>query len=126
MNRRKSALWVISVALFLLMLTACSAPASDNPKFPTGKFMDTSNQYVGYIFKEDNTWQYLDYGSIGAEGTYKVKGNQWINEGDEDCPFPGTYEWSFDGTNLKFKLVGEDKCDPRREATDGQTFVLTK
>ena len=73
-----------------------------------------------------NSWAYLDTGTIGAEGTYKVKDNLWIEQGTEECPFTGTYEWSFDGTNLSFKLVGEDACDPRKAATDGVTYVLEK
>ena len=122
----KSLLTVLTLLVTAsLLLAACSASGPDDPQFPTGKFVDASDQYVGYTFKDGKTWQYFTYGEIGAEGTFKVKGSQWINNGDEECPFPATYEWSFDGTNLTFKLVGEDQCDPRRESTDGKTFVLT-
>lgn len=121
-------LYSIFIGLFLIALTiaGCNAGSSAKSDFPTGKFMSASNQYVGYVFNQDNTWTYLDWGEIGAQGTYSVKGNQWIEEGTEECPYPGTYNWSFDGTNLAFKLVDEDKCEPRRQATDGQIFVITK
>jgi len=120
-------LLVASVVLTSLILSACGSASPSDVGFPTGKFVDAENDLVGYYFHEDMTWEYFSYGSIGAEGKYQLKNNQWIEEGTEgECPFPGTYEWTFDGTNLKFKLVGEDKCDPRRESTNGRTFVLTK
>lgn len=112
--------------VLMLVLTACGSASPSEVGFPTGKFMSASSKYQGYRFNPDKTWQYLDYGMIGAEGTYRLKGNQWIENGTEECPFPGTYEWSFDGIRLTFKLVGEDKCEPRREATDGQIFVLSQ
>ena len=62
--------------------------------------------------------------SYGAEGTYKIDGNLWIEQGTEECPFPGTYEWTFDGSRLSFKLVGDDACDPRRQNTDGMVYTL--
>ncbi len=113
------------LVLSMLVLSACGA-SSDAGKFPTGKFVSASDSHVGYYFNEDKTWSYFTYGEVGAEGKYTVKGNQWTEKGTEECPFPGTYEWTFDGTSLSFKLVGEDQCDPRREATDGQTFTLVK
>jgi hypothetical protein len=117
---------VVGLAVFSLVLAACGSSSSGGGNFPVGKFVSTSDSHVGYYFNEDKTWSYFTYGEVGAQGKYSVKGNQWIEKGTEECPFPGTYEWSFDGTNLTFKLVGEDKCDPRREATDRQTFTLVK
>lgn len=107
-------------------ITACSTPSSGASAFPNGKFVDAKNKYAGYYFNENMTMSYFIYGETGAQGKYSVKSNIWTEEGTDECPFPGTYKWTFDGTNLTFKLVGEDKCDPRREATDGQTFVLAK
>jgi hypothetical protein len=126
MKNNKLAFLLTGILLIVFTLSACSSGASEKSAFPTGKFMSSADKFNGYVFNEDKSWAYLDVGMIGAEGTYQVKGNQWIEKGTEDCPFPGTYEWSFDGTNLSFKLVGEDACEPRKAATDGQTFVLTK
>lgn len=116
----------MGLVLFALVLAGCGSSSSDKAKFPTGKFVSVSNPLEGYYFNADNTWSYFTFGEIGAEGKYSVKGNQWTEKGTEECPFPATYEWTFDGTNLSFKLVGEDKCDPRRVSTDGQTFELVK
>jgi len=117
---------LISLLLVTLSVSACTAGSSAKSDFPTGKFTSASDKFIRYEFNEDNTWAYVDAGMISADGSYDVKGNQWIENGTEECPFPGTYEWSFDGTNLSFKLVGEDKCEARKAATDGQTFVLVK
>lgn len=125
-NHQKFLTLLFGFALLVLVLAACSGTSSDGPAFPTGRFISEQSKHVGYQFNEDQSWIYLYYGEHGAEGTYKVEGNLWIEQGTEDCPFPGTYEWAFDGTNLTFKLVGEDACEPRREATAGQTFTLVK
>lgn len=99
---------------------------SSDVGFPTGKFVDAENDLVGYYFNEDMTWAYFMYGQNGAAGTYSLKNNQWIEEGTDECPFPGTHEWTFDGTNLKFKLIREYNCDSRRESTNGRIFILMK
>lgn len=125
MNNKRTLFLFSSLILASLLLTSCGA-SSVAAGFPTGKFVSTSDSHVGYYFNEDKTWSYFTYGEIGAEGKYSVKGNQWTEKGTEECPFAGTYEWTFDGSNLSFKLVGEDQCDPRRDATDGQTFTLVK
>jgi hypothetical protein len=116
---------VLALGLAVNFLAACSG-SPDIGDFPTGRFNSTESQHIAYVFNEDATWIFLYYGEHGAEGTYKVDGNLWIEQGTDECPFPGTYEWSFDGTNLTFKLVGEDACEPRRENTDGRTYILVK
>jgi hypothetical protein len=126
MKKYKSYSFIAVLLMMVVVLSACSTGSSEKSAFPTGKFMSVTSKFNGYVFNEDKTWAYLDVGMIGAEGTYSVKGSQWIENGTDDCPFPGTYEWTFDGSNLSFSLVGEDACEPRRAATDGQTFVLTK
>lgn len=121
-SQSKRILVLSTLALSLFILSACSS--SSAPKFPTGKFVSASDEYRAYIFNADKTWSYTIYDTVGAEGKYSLKGNLWTEKGTEECPFPGTYEWTYDGSWLSFKLVGEDECDPRREATDGQTFIL--
>ena len=63
---------------------------------------------------------------MGAEGRCTVTGNFWTEKRTADCPSAATFEWSFDGSRLSFRPVGEDACDPRREATDGQSFTVQK
>lgn len=111
--------------LFSLATAACGGGATE-AKFPTGKFADPNDRFRSYNFFEDGTWTYIAFGSIEEEGTYTVEGNKWIENGTAECPFPGTYEWAFDGSNLTFKLVGEDACEGRRITTDGSTWVLAK
>jgi len=123
-NTKKYLSLLFGLGLVMLALAACSGASSDGPTFPTGRFNSQESKHIAYQFNEDNTWVYLYYGEHGAEGTYKVDGNLWIEQGTDECPFPGTYEWTFDGSSLNFKLVGEDACDPRREATDGKVFTL--
>ena len=107
-------------------LAACSSGAAKTAKFPTGRFVNASNQNEEVEYNADNTWAYYLGGLMSAKGTYKVDGNLWIEQGTKECPFTGTYQWSFDGKNLTFKLDGVDNCAPRKEATDGQTFVLSQ
>lgn len=124
MHNKKSLLLGIALALVMLSLAACNS--SKMSKFPTGRFINTNDQTKEYQYNEDKTWSYYLGGLMSAKGTYQVEGNLWIEQGTPECPFPGTYEWSFDGKNLSFKLSGEDNCTPRKEATDGQTFVISK
>ncbi|MFZ5810352.1 MAG: hypothetical protein ACOY16_13795 [Chloroflexota bacterium] len=114
-------------ALGAVLSSGCSPQKADKPQFPIGRFESVTDKYKVYIFSEGNQWKYEYYGEIGAEGKYKIKDNLWIEQGTSgECPFPGTYEWVYKDDKLTFKLVGMDQCDPRREATDGQTFVLVR
>ena len=117
---------VFGLLVAVFVLSACSAGSSAEADFPTGRFSSSSERFISYEFNEDKTWAYLDAGAVQASGTYDVKDNQWIENGTDECPYPGTYEYTFDGTNLSFKLVGEDECAPRKSATDGKTFVILK
>ena len=123
-NQKKILFIVIGLVLAVFVLSACSGASADELAFPTGRFNSQQSEHIAYEFNEDRTWVFLYYGEHGAEGTYKVDGNLWIEQGTEECPFPGTYEWTFDGSRLSFKLVGEDACDPRRQNTDGKQYTL--
>ena len=122
MKSKKLLLMGLVMMLAALFLAACGSGS----KFPTGTFVSASDENKEYVFNEDMTWSYNLGGLMSAKGTYRVDGNLWIEEGTSECPTSGTYQWTFDGKNLSFKLDGVDNCAPRKEATDGQTFVLSK
>ena len=123
----RTKLLIALTVLMIIVMAACSpASGSSKSKFPTGRFVSTADANLEYEYRDDNTWSYYMGGLMAAKGDYKIDKNLWIEQGTKECPFPGMYEWSFDGKNLSFKLQGEDACKPRREATDGQTFTLEK
>jgi hypothetical protein len=125
--RKNSVLLVIGSMLLSLILAACSGVSSTTSDFPTGKFLLTDSEYEGIYFNQDGTWSGFAFGQTIAEGTYHVKGDQYTEEASpKGCPTDATYKYSFDGTNLKFELVGEDTCQNRRESLDGITYVLAK
>jgi len=125
MKNPKSILFIlIGLVLVVFFLAACSGASPEESAFPTGRFNSQQSEHIAYQFNEDDTWIFLYYGEHGAEGTFEIDGNLWIEQGTEECPFPGTYEWTFDGSRLSFKLVGEDACDPRRQNTDGKVYTL--
>lgn len=119
-------LLVIGLVLGSLFLAACGTKSPSDYGFPAGKFVWAGSEFVGIYLNEDETWSAFYYGEDVDKGIYTVKDNLYTQETSQVCPSPATYEWSFDGTNLKFNLQGEDSCDVRRESFDGQTFILTK
>ena len=128
MNRKKLLLVVTGLVLASLLIAACGAgsPSPSAAGFPTGKFVWEGSELQGVYLNEDQTWSAFYYGENVDEGTYSVRGNLYTQETSNVCTSPATYEWSFDGTNLKFNLQGEDPCDIRKASFDGQTFILTK
>lgn len=129
MENKKSILFASLFVLLALILAACGSSSQSN--FPTGKFVWAGSESVGIYLNEDKTWSGFYYGAEVDKGTYEVKDNLYTQTSEypnlpKECAAPATYEWSFDGTNLTFKLHGEDRCDVRRESFDGQTFILTK
>ena len=122
---KKICLLMIGLLLASLILAACGSSAASN--FPTGKFVLSDSEYEGIYYNKDGTWSGFAFGQETAKGTYHVKGDLYTEEASPDaCPTAATYKYSFDGTNLKFELVGEDSCQNRRESYDGVTSVLSK
>ena len=114
----------MSVAILAAFTAACSGAAQDRAPFRTGTFVSVANEDVEYRWESDGTWSYHAFGIQGAEGRYTVKGFLWTENATAECPSTATSEWSFDGSRLSFTPVRADACDPRREATDGQSFIL--
>ena len=131
MINKRSLLWLIGFLVVSLTATACGNASSTSSDFPRGKFVWAGSDSVAIYLNEDNTYSGFYYGAEVDKGTYEVKGNLFTQTSEypdlpDECSAPATYEWSFDGTNLMFKLHGEDKCDVRRESFDAQIFILTK
>jgi hypothetical protein len=128
MNHKKLLLVVTSLVLASLLMAACGTASRAQSSFPTGKFVLPHTEFEGIQFNQDGTWTGFYYGEDVAQGTYHVEGDLYTEEANPEtaCPTSATYRYSFDGTNLKFELVGEDTCQNRRESFDGVTYVLSK
>jgi hypothetical protein len=104
-------------------------PASN---FPTGKLVLRDDKLSYFIFTDDGRWgRYLEGLRIGS-GTFRVEGDIYTLtsfHGPEPCPVPMSYQFTFDGTYLTFKLTDESKKDPcsgRRQNYNDTTWVLSK
>jgi hypothetical protein len=123
-------LFVVVLGLLCsLILSACGS--SDESGFPTGKFLNPESTIgAGMEFNEDGTWRAFNSGYTLARGTYSVDGDLYIEESNNgNCPVPMNYNFSFDGTNLKFELADQsrnDSCGERLMGFDGVTYVLSK
>ena len=122
---KKNAFLMIGLVLASMVLATCGSTGGSS--FPTGKFILSDSAYEGVYFNKDGTWLAFAFGQELAKGTYHVKGDLYTEDSSADaCPTDATYKYSFDGTNLKFELVGEDPCQHRRESYDGVPYVLSK
>jgi hypothetical protein len=125
--KKQTILLVIGLVLTSLILAACGSPSTKDSNFPTGRFVLPGSPSEGVYFNKDGTWSGFFGQQTVAEGTYHVEGDLYTEEaGPKACDTSATYRYSFDGTNLKFELVGEDGCQNRRESLDDITYVLTK
>ena len=125
--KRNMIFLMIGLVFASIIIAACGSTSDVDSSFPTGKFTLKDSEYEGIYFNTDRTWSAFAFGANIAEGTYHVKGDLYTEEANpEGCPTDATYKYSFDGTNLKFELVGEDACENRRESLNGITYVLTK
>jgi hypothetical protein len=112
--------WVL--VFLLLIIVGCSpSRSSTSPTpdaFPTGAF--TNGDWT-WEFKADGT--FISSGPLGSEtGTYSVNGNQIIITCQCCKEVKGTYQWSFDGTALKFIAIN-DECVNRKDVVDASTWL---
>ena len=127
--RKSVILLMVGLVFFSLVLTACGSRSTTESTFPTGKFVLPDNQFEGIYFGEDGTW-YAFFGSQRVqEGTYSTTGDLYIEESNNsNCgKSPMSFQYTFDGANLKFALTDEsenDTCENRRLSFDGITYVL--
>ena len=85
---------------------------------------------AGLYPDQDGTWYAFYWAYLLAEGTFRVNGDLFMEQTNNgDCPVPGRYKYTFDGTNLKFQLTddsADDPCAPKRPAFGGTTYVLVE
>jgi len=114
----KKAIWTIVFILFVAAtLCACS-----NNGFPIGTY--TFNQFVTE-YRDDGTFTMWENDEIVTEGTYSVEGDE-VTWKDSFCDAayagPATYRWSADDQGLKFVVIGEDRCEGRRDSLSVKWF----
>ena len=130
MKAKNTFLLVIGLMLASLLATSCGS--SGKSGFPTGKFLDPDSPIgAGFQFNEDGTWTAFNRDYVVGRGTYSVDGDLYIEEtNSENCgTSPMSFQYTFDGTNLKFSLTEQsmnDDCDGRKQAFNGKTYVLSK
>ena len=132
MKNKKLFVMVIGLVFVALILAACSSSKSG---FPTGRFLDAdivgySAKEGGFKFNTDGTWHAFSGEYILSSGTYSVDGDLYIEETNNGgCAVPMSFNYSYDGTSLKFELTDQsqdDTCGGRRQAFDGKTYLLSK
>ncbi len=90
--------------------------------FPLGTFTAIHPQDTTLMeFLEGGKYAAPD---VGATGTFTATGNQIVLvEAEGPCKgIPGTYTWSFDGTNLTLTVV-QDKCSLPRGSDLSRVWV---
>ena len=126
----KATFLTLFVALALaLVLAACGSTKETN--FPTGKFIKTGTTNYGLIFNEDGTFSVFDGNSTIVRGTYSVDGDTYTDKSNNvGClDEPKSFKYTFDGTNLTFKYIGDpanDACDGRRDDFNNVTYALSQ
>lgn len=121
--------YVLMVGLMVAAFVLSACGGSSKSAFPTGKFVDTTNDQGGFIFNEDGTWSAYNGIYTMAKGTYSATDTTYTEEtSNSECP-KITVNYTFDGTTLTFNYIGDpsqDPCDGRRAGFDGGTYVLQK
>lgn len=126
----KSKFFVLLIGLMLLSSMLIGCGGSSKSAFPTGKFVDATNENGGLIFNKDGTWSAYNGIYTVAKGTYSADNQYYTEESSNSgCPEPINFKYIFDGTNLNFNYVGnpaDDPCDGRRSGFDNKTYILSK
>jgi major membrane immunogen (membrane-anchored lipoprotein) len=130
MISKKNILLGIVMSLGLLLLAACSNEPSAKANFPTGKFVQVTDEFQQFNFNNDGTWMALVDGEIVAQGTYGVNGDTYTEKtNDQDCPSPMSFQYTYDGAYLKFHLTDQSKkdtCPNRMNAFNDTTYIAKK
>ncbi len=113
---------IIGTVLLLLLFSACS-----KPNFPYGTYL-SENEFYLFKLNEDGSdiFAYAKSGSVIAEGTHSIKGNEITWETDSYCDEPrskkASYTWTFEDGVLKFLVKGVDACSSRYKVLNNKSF----
>ena len=129
MKYKKLPLFMIGLLLLSMMLAACGSATGS--EFPTGKFIKSGSDTYGLAFNEDGTFSVFNGGTIFINGTYSVDGDVFTETSNSGgCVSPMKFNYTFDGTNLNFKYVGDPDddfaCGGRKTDFNNVTYTLTK
>jgi len=121
--------FVIVLLLASLALSACGS--SGKSSFPTGKFIKSGETDYGLKFNADGTFSVFQGETTYVTGTYKVDGNVFTEtSNDGGCDTNVSFNYTFDGSNLTFKYVGDPAkdadCTGRHADFNNVTYALAK
>ncbi len=122
-------LLVVGLLLASLILSACGS--SGKSKFPTGKFIKSSETDYGLQFNADGTFSVFQGDVTYVTGTYKVDGDVFTEtSNDGGCDTNVNFNYTFDGSNLTFRYVGDPAddadCGGRNADFNNVTYTLSK
>lgn len=134
---------VIGAMLLAMMLGACTqavstpgavetaAPKPAEANFPTGKFIKSGETDYGLKFNADGTFSVFQGEATYVTGTYNVDGDVFTEtSNDGGCETNVSFNYTFDGSNLTFKYVGDPAkdsgCTGRYADFNNVTYTLAK
>jgi hypothetical protein len=90
---------------------------------PIGKYSHLDDKYILEI-GEENSFTFIENGSVAAVGTYSINGNEFTWETDSYCgnDEKATYVWHYEDNMLSFQLIDKDNCGDRKTVIDGLTY----
>jgi major membrane immunogen (membrane-anchored lipoprotein) len=125
--KKKMLLLVVGLLLASLVLSACGG--KDN--FPTGKFIKSGETDYGLKFNADGTFSVFQGATTYVTGTYKVDRDVFTEtSNDGGCETNVSFNYTFDGSKLTFKYVGDPAkdadCSGRNADFNNVTYTLSK
>ena len=104
-----------------------AASKVEAPEFPTGRFVLDGPGFYAIEFDEDGTWRDSETnGVVSGGGKYATNGNlytEMTHSHPDSRQVPATYQWTYDGKNLTFRLCGRDVNAYRASLFDGRTYA---
>ena len=129
MNKKNLLVVLAGLMLASLILSACGSAAKSN--FPTGKFIKSGETDYGLKFNADGTFEVFQGETTYVTSTYKVDGDVFTEtSNDGGCETNVSFNYTFDGSKLTFKYVGDPEkdasCTGRYADFNNMTYTLSK